>query len=378
MKKIILLTTAALLAIPSIAQEKALKSYGFGDNWFIQGQGGASYTVSENSGEADFFKLVSPAAALSLGKHFSPQVGARVQVSGWESKSYLAKDKTYKINYLQANLDGLFNLGNILSKYQGEKSFNLYGILGIGLANTFKNDDYKLGKTRSVVPRVGLQADFALSKNLSLNVEAIGSLMADDFNGQVAGRKYDGVGSALVGLTYHFGKGFETVDVGDPAELQALNDKVNAQKAQLSDKDRQIQEARSAIAALERRLAEKPAPVKEVRTNTETEVLMNAVVVFRLGSAKLEQNQDINIYNAAKYLQENGNVNIIVTGYADKATGTPKINQKLSEQRSQTVADILIKKYGIAANRITVEASGDREQPFQIDAWNRVVIFTAK
>lgn len=59
------------------------------------------------------------------------------------------------------------------------------------------------------------------------------------------------------------------------------------------------------------------------------------------------------------------------------ATGNPTINQKLSERRAEAVAKILIEKYGISPSRITKQASGDREQPFQNDAWNRVVIFTA-
>lgn len=97
---------------------------------------------------------------------------------------------------------------------------------------------------------------------------------------------------------------------------------------------------------------------------------MNAVVVFRIGSAKLEQNQDINIFNAARYLKDNPQVNVIVTGYADKSTGTPAINQRLSEQRAEAVAKVLIEKYGIAASRITKKASGDKEQLFPTDQWN--------
>ena len=49
----------------------------------------------------------------------------------------------------------------------------------------------------------------------------------------------------------------------------------------------------------------------------------------------------------------------------------------MSERRADAVAKILIEKYGIAPTRITTQASGDKVQPFQIDAWNRVVIFTA-
>lgn len=373
MKKIILVAATALLSISGFAQEKAIKNYGFWDNWFIQGQVGASHTFSENYQRTDLTNLLSPHVAISAGKYFSPVAGARLQVGGWEAKSFLLSDRrTYKYNYIQTNLDGLLNLTNLFTPYQGDKMFNLYGIMGVGYVHNFGDSEVGVRTQNSIIPRVGLQADFRLNDDLSINLETVGNLMADQFNGVVGGRKNDATLNVLVGLTYRFNKGgFALVDVADPAQIQSLNDQINAQRSQLRDKDKDIQKYQAEIS----RLAAQPVVVEEVRG--ETEVLMNAVVVFRLGSAKLEQNQDINIYNAAKYLQENPNVKITVTGYADKATGTPAINQRLSEQRAQAVADILINKYGIASDRINVQASGDREQPFQIDAWNRVVIFTA-
>ncbi len=373
MKKIILVAATALLSISGFAQEKAIKNYGFWDNWFIQGQVGVSHTFSENYQRTDLTNLLSPHVAISAGKYFSPVAGARLQVGGWEAKSFLLSDRrTYKYNYIQTNLDGLLNLTNLFTPYQGDKMFNLYGIMGIGYVHNFGDSEVGVGTQNSIIPRVGLQADFRLNDDLSINLETVGNLMADQFNGVVGGRKNDATLNVLVGLTYRFNKGgFALVDVADPAQIQSLNDQINAQRSQLRDKDRDIQKYQAEIS----RLAAQPVVVEEVVG--ETEVLMNAVVVFRLGSAKLEENQDINIYNAAKYLQENPKVNITVTGYADKATGTPAINQRLSEQRAKAVADILINKYGIAASRINVQASGDREQPFEIDAWNRVVIFTA-
>lgn len=377
MKKIYTLALGAAIAISASAQQTAIKNYGFGDHWFIQAQGGASYTFSENSKDADFFKLVTPHVAVSVGKHFSPIAGARLQLGGWESKSYRGKaiDETYSFKYMQANADVLLNFMNLFTEYQGDKAFNLYGIMGLGYVHNYGDHKVGVSTQNNIVPRVGIQADFRLNESLSLNVEAIGNLMADRFNGVVGGRHYDGTANALLGLTYRFTKGgFETVDVIDPNELVTLNDKVNEQQALLRNKDKQLQDYKASIAGLERKLAEKKP---EVITKEETSTVLNAVVVFRIGSAKLEQNQDINIYNAAKYLQDNANVNVTVTGYADKSTGTAAINQRLSEQRAKAVADILINKYGIDRNRITTEASGDRVQPFQIDAWNRVVIFTA-
>lgn len=378
MKKLLLVAASVFLAFTGSAQEqeKAIKNYGFWDNWFIQGQAGASYTFSEGHNRSNFTSLLTPHVALSVGKYFSPIGGARIQVGGWQSKSHnydpLRNKKNYEYKYLQLNLDGLVNLTNLFSTYSGDKFFNLYGIMGLGYVHNFGDSDKGVSTQNSIVPRLGLQADFRLNDDLSLNVEAIGNLMNDKFNGIVGGTKYDATVNVLLGLTYRFNKGgFALVDVADPNELANLNNQINQQRRDLIAKDRQIQQYKNEV----ERLAARPTVVEEVKG--ETEVLMNAVVVFRIGSAKLEQNQDINIYNAAKYLQDNPKVKITVTGYADRATGTPAINQRLSEQRAKAVADILINKYGIAKDRITVAADGDKEQPFQIDAWNRVVVFTA-
>ena len=376
MKKLLLVAAAAFFALTSSAQEKAIKNYGFWDNWFIQGQIGASYTFSEGHNRSNFTSLLTPHAALSAGKYFSPIGGARIQLGGWQSKSHnynpLRTEKNYDYNYLQLSFDGLLNLTNLFTPYTGDKAFNLYGIMGLGYVHNFGESEKGVHTRNSIVPRLGLQADFRLNEDLSLNVEAIGNLMNDDFNGIVGGTKYDATVNVLLGITYRFNKGgFALVDEIDPNQLASLNDQINQQKSDLVAKDRQIQQYKSEI----ERLANRPAVVEEVRGDTE--VLMNAVVVFKIGSSKLEQNQDINIYNAAKYLQDNPKVKITVTGYADRATGTPAINQRLSEQRAKAVADILTGKYGIAKDRITVAADGDKEQPFQIDAWNRVVVFTA-
>ncbi|MFV0330353.1 MAG: OmpA family protein [Dysgonomonas sp.] len=387
MKKLTLIIATVFLAVTSgYAQEKAYEPTKFWDHWFFQAQVGGSYTISEFHSEASFGDLITPHVALSAGKYFSPVAGARFQVGGWSSKNYYEytvstqkKDGTYKINYIQTSLDGLLNLTNLFMPYSPERGFNLIGIAGIGYAHGFSKDDVdgmgKISRTNSIVPRIGLQGDFRINEAVNLNLEVMGNLYPDGFNGISKGKKYDGIVNAMVGLTYNFTRGgFKTVDAADPAAMKALNDRVNEQRSQLANKD-------SEISRLKDELARKPEPQVVVEKTKEikeqTEVLMNAVVVFRIGSAKLEQNQDINIFNAARYLKDNPQVNVIVTGYADKSTGTAAINQRLSEQRAEAVAKVLIEKYGIAASRITKKASGDKEQLFPTDQWNRVVVFTA-
>ena len=52
------------------------------DNWFLQGQLGASYSLDGTG----IGKLISPAGQIAAGKYFNPYVGARLAVSGWRGR----------------------------------------------------------------------------------------------------------------------------------------------------------------------------------------------------------------------------------------------------------------------------------------------------
>ena len=64
---------------------------------------------------------------------------------------------------------------------------------------------------------------------------------------------------------------------------------------------------------------------------------------------------------------------VSVTGYADKATGTAKINWDLSQKRAENVAKALVDA-GIAADRISTNFYGDTVQVSEVPAENRVSV----
>jgi Outer membrane protein and related peptidoglycan-associated (lipo)proteins len=374
MKKKVLILLFAIAPIGLFAQntaqgqEKALKQYGFWDNWFIQGQIGAQRTYSESHKYASFGDKLSPTAALGVGKFFSPEVGARLQLGGWTSSNYI-NGSTYDVKYLNGNVDALFNLTNIFLPYKEHRVFNLIGILGAGYVHGFKDSDENLHATNSVAPRIGLQADFRLSKAWSINLEANGNLLRDDFNGQEKfGCSYDGTLNVLAGVTYRFGRrGFATVNAADPALIQSLNDQINSQRAQIEEYK----------ACCEKKSAEPKTIIKEVPTTNAAS--LNSVVTFRIGKATIDPNQEVYVYNAAQYLKQNPDAKVSIGSFADKNTGTAAFNQKLSEKRSEAVAKMLKEKYGIAENRFTVENNGDKQQPYpDNNDWNRISIITSK
>ena len=63
----------------------------------------------------------------------------------------------------------------------------------------------------------------------------------------------------------------------------------------------------------------------------------------------------------------------VVNGYADSATGTPDFNKELSMKRAQAVVNVLIKQYGIAADRLSVDGNGGVDK-FGQPILNRVVL----
>ena len=74
-------------------------------------------------------------------------------------------------------------------------------------------------------------------------------------------------------------------------------------------------------------------------------------------------------------MKSNSDVNVVIRGYADRETGTSDYNMKLSERRAQSVYDILTKEYGIDGSRLKCEQFGSDVQPYDVNNWNRIVIF---
>ena len=78
---------------------------------------------------------------------------------------------------------------------------------------------------------------------------------------------------------------------------------------------------------------------------------------FNINRYNIASKKDlVNVKNMAEYAKEN-DANLLVTGYADSATGKAPYNQKLSEKRANTVANELV-KMAVNRDKITTEAKG--------------------
>ncbi|HCH44136.1 OmpA family protein, partial [uncultured Algoriphagus sp.] len=82
-------------------------------------------------------------------------------------------------------------------------------------------------------------------------------------------------------------------------------------------------------------------------------------VFFDFDKYNLKQESMSSLKRLVKFLNENPNVNIMVTGHTDNV-GSSAYNQTLSLQRAKSVQDYLIQN-GMHPGRVLVEGKGDKE-----------------
>lgn len=362
-----------MLAGPVVAQEaQRPEKSEFNPHWFLQIQGGVGHTV----GEVGFDQLLSPAAALSAGYRFTPIWGLRFGVSGWQSKgAWVQPETVYSYNYLQGNVDVTLDLANLFGRFNPRRTVNPYLFAGVGLNGAFNNDEanslndagYRLeyiwsGSRAFVAGRLGVGVDFRLSEVVSLGVVVNSNLLSDKYNSKKAGN-VDWQFNALAGLTFRFGKCGRKAPAAVPAAVTPV-------------RTAPVEEAPAETPATKPETVEQqPQTVQHVEPERPAEIRQE--LFFRINSSEIRSSEQPKIDALVDFLKTHPEVRVEVTGYADAATGTAAINQRLSEQRAARVAEAL-RKAGIAAERIHAEGKGDTVQPFAEVERNRVSICIAR
>lgn len=339
----------------------------FSPYWFMQGQVGGAYTV----GEATFSKLISPTAALSFGRQFTPIWGARLQVNGWEAKgAWISPYEKYKFNYIGVNADVLINLMNLFSSYKAKRVFDLYLLGGVGFNHGFNNGandlpnasdfTYNWEKFNRITGRFGLQGDFRLSSRWSLNLEVNANILSDRFNSKDGGNN-DWYCNALAGVTYKFGRKTVAPIVVAPTVIEENNQKTNEQRV-----EQKVPEIINEPQANTEKQNTQPQKEEQAATySSEIFYSINQMMVPTGEKQKIDQ--------LLEWAKNHPDARIIVTGYADAGTGTAQINLRTSRNRAQNLTQLLIRS-GIDKDRIITEAKGDTVQPFKENDMNRVVI----
>lgn len=331
------------------------------DNWFISFAGGANILMGDQNAAVDFKNRLNFAPQLSFGKWFNPYTGFRAQFTGGSLHGFDANTKMFHNHFVGGHVDLLWDVTNYWAPYNETKVFRLIPWIGLGYAHRFENQGMKASDVPTM--NAGILTAFRLSNRIDLNLEVQSMVTPEYFNRVQHTGELDVVLTASAGFTVKLGKtNFEVIEPMDYDLLNDLNSQINrlrAQNGELSKRPKSCPECPEIIEA-------------EAITN-----IVNNVVYFRLNSATIDKNQQINVFNTAEFIK-NTSTPITVVGYADKKTGTSPYNMQLSEKRAKAVAKMLMEKYNIPSNMITIEWKGSDVQPYGENAWNRVVIMEAE
>lgn len=361
-----------------------------GGHWFITLQGGVSAQFVAGNEAQDIVKRLHVMPTLSIGKWHNPYFATRLQLMAGPTPTYYKNAAgdivTNNTAMAGAFFDFMFDVVNYYSKYNAKRVFHLVPFAGVGYNfkyyNEFKDFSSIFSMSEpyrhSVAANVGAQMAFRLGKRVDFVLEAQAiynnlNIVKKDFDYADASATYmpAGVNAAYngllgvvtAGLNFNLGKvEWETITPMDMDLINDLNGQINSLRAENAE------------------LAKRPVSCPECPevVAPETKVvagLSEKAITFKFDSDKLTPNQEIVLYEIAKFVKES-NQPITVIGFAD-VTGNANYNLALSERRAKAVANILTTQYDVPSDMINVEWQGETEQ-FDTRAWNRVVIVRSK
>ncbi len=371
MKKLLAVLALASVSMGSFAQDAnttekySVATNSFWSNWFVQANvAGSAFWGNQEVGN-NFAK--SPLKgfrnnlgfSVAVGKWFTPGLGLRTKFNGIWGRSVVTENKSINADkYWTLSEQVLFNVSNMLCGYNESRVWDCIPYASVGLDRNMSADRY------APVLGVGLLNEFKINNKWAINLDINYALSTADYDGYkplLNGAKpydsrsfkgvianHDRVLNVEVGVTYNLGKAtwnkvpdVDAINALHQSELDALNAKLNDANAENARLKNLLDNQKPATA---------PETVKEYVTTPVS-------VFFNLGKSTVASKKDlVNVEALAKYAKDN-NAKLVVNGYADNSTGSAAVNQKLSQQRADAVANELV-KMGVDKANITTKANG--------------------
>ncbi|MBD5421352.1 MAG: OmpA family protein [Muribaculaceae bacterium] len=373
MKKTLLAAAVLTAGAATTMAQESLQKPGFFDNISIGVQGGATTPLSHGS---KFFKDMRGAAGLDIRKQITPAFGvgiegdAAVNTSSWKGQTH--STTAFDASYVGAY--GAVNLFKLFQPYGTQNVFDIEAVAGAGWGHNYQNgkgNDHNFFGTKA-----GLNFNFNVSDAVTLSLRPSVLWDMSDAGVSQTSAAYNvekATFNIAAGVSVRLGQGFKyTVPNYNLDEIAALNAKVDNLRADLAaagDALNASQNENMALAnELQRLKNQKPVVVKETQDFLSTVRYVN----FGLGKYNVPADQLPNVAAVASYLKNHPKATVNIKGYASQ-DGPIEVNERLANQRAESVKNMLVKKYGIPADRIKAEGLGVGHM-FEEESWNRVAV----
>ena len=373
MKKLVLLFAAAAMAV-SVSAQTVTESKTF-DNFYIGINGGAQVKTTNEA----WMKNLNSNAGLRIGRWFTPVFGLAAESNVYfndHCSHFMPQSKTIA-RYMNTSLIATVNFSNWFAGYKGEpRTFEFVPVFGFGWGHTFGTED----NFNVLTSKAGIDFTFNLGSKKAWQIYVEPSM-----NWALNGYGYEGVAYDInksafqlnAGIVYKFknSNGSHNCTIAqlrDQSEIDGLNSQINNLRNDLNNKDSQLSAKDKQIKDLQNALDECNKKPKYVKPATATN--LQPTVLFQQGKSNVEKSQMPNIELIAQYMKNHPEANIEIKGYASPE-GPKELNQKLSEKRAEAVKKVLVKKYKIAAGRLTTKGMGATDKLFKQVEFNRVSTF---
>lgn len=139
------------------------------------------------------------------------------------------------------------------------------------------------------------------------------------------------------------------------AEEKANEKKLQGQIDELNNENNRIK--RECLARAQRVSDSLNGILDNLKNDQLTYYAMPFSVLFDNDSYTVKSSEMTKIKAICQILKDNPDVNLTLAGFCDH-TGSDAYNMKLSQKRAEAVKKIMVKKYGIDADRLTIDAKG--------------------
>jgi len=234
------------VSAPNVKAQELGRDYEGPGNFFVGVDLGSSFSIAENYNSDDLYKTVVPTFSGTLGYHFNPRFGVRLQAMitsqrGHASDEALQFDEDHETDLYRpymfyaatASLDFMLNLANCFRQYDSRNWFDGYLVAGGGQLYTFGFDKDRLEQwdqelTERVDPnsyrywqfKVGLEGAWHIARSCDFTTELDFYFVENAYNGMVgSSRTFDFFPSIRVGITYYIPNGKDRHRFANPKVL---------------------------------------------------------------------------------------------------------------------------------------------------------------
>lgn len=351
-------------------------------NWYVLADAGINAFFGDKHVGAFKYRL-TPQFNFGVGKWIVPGFGLDLEFTGFRSKSRkgvytdlynrdepMRTDKNgnnywpENIKWWDLSLNGNFNVTRLIYGYEGYDSDRLFNqfiaSVGIGFTHHY---GLSYGSANEWSGHLQLQYSrfFTKAKAVSLDVKLRGLFYDTKYDGYSNNDKTDLIDFNLslnIGVTYYFKQRGWNRKSTHTTVYNNYNNYYN--EAKIIELNAEIERLRN-------------MPVQQDTKNTNIVEALSEVVTFPylvnfvIDKVDVVNRERVNLGVVAAMMKATPNKKYVITGYADKYTGTPERNAWLAEHRAENTYKVLTEEFGVPKSQLILDDKGGVDNMYYDD-----------